>query len=226
MLGNELSSGLNLSRCGIAVGQRDRTLPPSLPSASAQMLPVMIHAHYGKLHPGPCRKPSGKLCLVKSPGCGRWEAHRLVTTIEPGRLTPHSRLEPETRPCPYQVLSITSWPEEAPQQRVTLSQKQKHSSKSFFPHRDTSESHQLPGWRLPNSIRTALGSRMHLGALPVSFPLFIPVFHSKMLNMNYRYSALNCNKSCIFHLLGYSSLSDTLYCLPEYFYKVFASFNL
>lgn len=91
--------------------------PPSLPSASAQMLPVMIHAHYGKLHPGPCRKPSGKLCLVKSPGCGRWEAHRLVTTIEPGRLTPHSRLEPETRPCPYQVLSITSWPEEAPQQR-------------------------------------------------------------------------------------------------------------
>lgn len=44
--------------------------------------------------------------------------------------------------------------------------------------------------------------------------------------MNYSYSALNCNKTGIFHLLDYSSLSDTLYCLPEYFYKVFASFNL
>lgn len=80
--------------------------------------------------------------------------------------------------------------------------------------------------RLPNNICRSLSSRVHLGTVPICLLIFIFIFHNKMLNMNYGYSTLNCNKSCIFHLLGYSSLSDTLYCLPEYFYKVFASFNL
>lgn len=90
----------------------------------------------------------------------------------------------------------------------------------------TSKSWKLPGGWLPNTIHWSLGSRVHWGTMPICLLIFVFIFHNKMLNMNYGYSALNCNKSWIFHLLGYSSLSDTLYCLPEYFYKVFASFNL
>lgn len=128
-------------------------------------------------------------------------------------------------------LSLTSELEETPQRCECFAPKTEIQIRVSFPKEESagiaaSKSWKLPeGW-LPNTIHWSLGSRVHWGTIPIYLLIFVFIFHNKMLNMNYGYSALNCNKSCIFHLLGYSSLSDTLYCLPEYFYKVFASFNL
>lgn len=130
-MGNEISSGLNLFCCGITVGQRDRIIPASHQHLHKwyQWWSTLIN---GKLHPGLCRKPRGKLCLVKSPGCERCEAHRPVTTMEPARHTPHSRLKTSC-PCPYQVLSITSWPKEAPQQLGNCPKNRSTAERASFP---------------------------------------------------------------------------------------------